>query len=561
MYVLGINPLHDTSAALVKDGRIIGAIEEERLNRQKHTTAFPTKAIKWLLNHANIDLTDVDKVVTSFELRKFNGNKNPFEFNTICHDDASTEGLRKIAADNKLTALSKAREMENNGFNDFVGIPHHFAHAAGAYCLSGFGETNILIIDGRGENVSTSLMVGKNGDMEILKQYSIKDSLGHLYTYVTYLAGLYSSIGQEGKTMGLAPYGVSDSELTSRFNKILRVNRGEYSIDGNEMRKLKVFARPLGRIDRVSMNLAFQVQKQYERALMTLAEKQFEQTGFPYFALSGGVTLNCEGNRVLLSQDFVKKIYIQPAANDGGSSLGAALYWCAKSNKSIGRQEDSYLGPQYTNDEIEQIISLCKLTYERDANPANVAAELLKEEKIIAWFQGGMEFGPRALGNRSILANPSVTTMKDRINKYVKHREEWRPFAPSILLERMSEYFDIQYEAPHMTISFLVNQSMRQRIAAATHIDGTARIQTVTKERNGRFYDLIVKFQERTGIPAVLNTSFNVRGEPIVCSPTDAVMAFFSTGLDALIIGNYVISKEVEAHSPLKSIQEVLTQI
>lgn len=544
MYILGLNLIHDTSAALIKDGNIVGAIEEERLSRNKKTTDFPIKSINWLLKKANIEISDIDEIVTSFDTKQFINNSSPFEDNTIMHDDELEKNKEKIIIDNEYIRHKLLRDLEKHGITKYTEIPHHLAHAGGAYFLSGFSEANILIIDGRGESVSTSLMHGKNGEIEIIEQYPVEDSLGHLYTYVTFLCGLYSNIGQEGKTMGLAPYGKNNAKLKQYFDDVIQFNDMTYSVDRTVLRKLIKFAQPLNNINTISKDLAFHVQKKYEEALTFIAKRLYAKTGCKNFVLSGGVALNCEGNRVLLDQDYVDNIYVQPAANDGGTSLGAALYYYSTINKFLPKKvEDVYLGPSYSNNFIEQQLKLFKLKYKKVDNIYKYAANLIASNKIIAWFQGKEEFGPRALGNRSILANPSNANIKDNINNLIKYRENWRPFAPAILYEDMAEYFDSAYFSPHMTISFLVKPEKKESLISAIHIDNTARVQTVDHQSNTKFYTLLKEFKKITGIPVLLNTSFNVKGEPIVCSPFDAIRTFYSTGIDALVIGDFVIEK------------------
>ncbi|MCP5103866.1 MAG: hypothetical protein GY950_10830 [bacterium] len=544
MYVLGLNLSHNSSVALIKDGKIVAAAEEERFNRMKRTTTFPKKSFKWVLNYEGITLDDVDHVAVAYDFDILKNNRNPFEHNTIAHDDTTEEGFKKITDDNYLLYLKMKREIETNGIKKWINVHHHMAHAAGAYFLSGFNETNIIVLDGRGENTSTSLMYGKNGTIKVLEQYPIKDSLGHIYTYVTHLCGLYSNIGQEGKTMGLAPYGEPEPEMESIFNKIINYNNGKYSVDRDQLRKLKKYARPEGKVDEIGRNLAFHVQKTYEKALLYLAEKAHNLTGNSNFALSGGVALNCEGNRLLLDQDYADNLYIQPSAYDGGSSIGAALYVYSTMNKLLpGKVEDAYLGPAFSNEDIEKVLKLYKLNYTKIAEPERVAAELLAKGDIIGWFQGKMEFGPRALGNRSIFADPRKKEMKDKVNNRVKYREDWRPFAPAVLLEKVDEYFDKNIESPHMTISMMAKEDKRDDIQAAIHIDGTARLQTVSRKTNSKFHKLLENFYDITGVPVVLNTSFNIKGEPIVCTPADALRTFHSSGLDAVIMGNFMMQK------------------
>jgi carbamoyltransferase len=544
MYILGLNVSHNSSAALIKDGKIVAAIEEERLNRMKRTTTFAKYSVKWVLNQGNITLDDVDHVAVAYDFELLKNNKNPWEHNTIAHDDTTEEGFKRILDDNYRQYYKIKRELETYGFKKWINVHHHMAHAAGTYFLSGFNEANIIVLDGRGEDTSTSLMYGKDGTIEIIKQFPIKDSLGHIYTYVTHLCGLYSNIGQEGKTMGLAPYGKPDPAMETIFNKIITFNNGAYSVNRDQLRKLKKYEQPEGKINETSRNLAFYVQKTYEEALLFLAGTMYNLTKNPYFALSGGVALNCEANRLLLEQDFVKNIYVQPSAYDGGSAIGAALYVYSTLKKLLpAKAEDAYLGPSFSNEDIEKALRLYSLKYEKVTEPESAAAELLAKGDIIGWFQGKMEFGPRALGNRSIFADPRKEDMKDKVNNRVKYREDWRPFAPAVLLEKMDEYFGMTYESPHMTVSLLTNEDKRKDIQAAIHIDGTARLQTVSRQSNLKFHTLLNKFYEITGVPVLLNTSFNIKGEPIVCTPRDAIRTFYSSGLNALIMGDFLLQK------------------
>lgn len=562
MYILGLNLIHDTSAALIKDGKIIGAIEEERLNGQKHTDNFPIQSIEWLLQEAGIKISDVDHVVTSFEFEKFKNNKNPFEENTNMNDDASPEGLLEIQKDNETLYKKVKQSLRQHGIHKWTDINHHLSHAAGGYFLSGFKETNILVVDGRGENVSTSLYYAKGLNINLIEDYSINDSLGQLYTYVTKLCGLYTYRGQEGKTMGLSPYGKHHKELHDIFSEIITFNEKDYTINRTNMRKLEKYSRENGKIDEISQALAYHVQQLYEKALKFIVSNLTKMTGCKNLVLSGGVALNCKGNGSLLENRLVDNLYVQPAANDGGTSLGAALYYFHNvlQNKIENKyQTDVYLGPSFSNEKILQMLDTYKIPYKKSENIALDTANLLADGNIIAWFQGSMEFGPRALGNRSILADPRDERMKDKINKNVKFREPWRPFAPSILMDYAVNYFEDVIESPHMTVSFRVKEEMRNSIPAAVHIDGTARIQTVSKSNNLRYYELLNHFYQITGVPVLLNTSFN-GPEPMVCSPRDAIRTFFSSGLEFLILGDFIIKKPVLSDKNFCSEQLALTK-
>ncbi len=538
--MLGLNLIHNTSAALIKNGTVLAAAEEERFNRLKHTSAFPKKSIEYCLKHAGLELGDIDHIATSFEFEKFANSKNPFEQNVIAHDDATAVGKKRILADNRLIYLKIIRDLEKNNLLETVSVPHHFAHASGSYYLSGFKNSSILVLDGRGENESTSLMNGEDGRISVVENYPIKNSLGHLYTYVTYLCGLYSNIGQEGKTMGLSAFGIPRID----FSKVLLLDKGKYRVNKAHMRALGKYKTSLGNITDNSRNLAYGVQRSFEKALVLLANGLVKKTGNPDISLSGGGALNCRANQELRSCDFVKQVYVQPPANDAGTALGAALYTYSEiKGLKPSKQEDVFLGPSYTSNEIEEVLEIAKIEFEKINDSSKCAAELLSKGKIIGWFQGRMEFGSRSLGNRSILADPKDSCMKDKINHFVKHREAWRPFAPSIIYECMDDYFECKCSAPHMTISFNALKDKIKDISSVVHVDGTARVQTVETGRNGKFYELLNEFYGITGIPILLNTSFNDCGEPIVCTPQDALQCFFSTGLDALVLGDYLVIK------------------
>jgi carbamoyltransferase len=544
MYILGLNLLHDTSAALIKDGKVIGAVEEERFNGIKHTDSYPVNAINWLMNENDLNINDVT-IVTSYEFSKFKNNINPFEENTIKKDQLTQSGKNDIVNKNNYLYTKIKNDLKNNKVDNYIEIQHHISHAAGGYYSSGFEEASVLVVDGRGEEHSTSLYHIKKGKFKLIQNYPINESLGQLYTYVTELCGLYSSRGQEGKTMGLAAYGKYNPELEDLFNQIITIDDERYYISRTRMYELEKYRSK--NITQISKDLAFTLQKHYERVLEFLTKKLVTITGCRNLVLSGGVALNCNGNGNLLFKELVDDIYIQPAANDAGTALGAALYHYYNQLEhpylNNLEQEDVYLGPSYSNDEIRKVLDSCKIKYYLSSDITKEAAKIIADGNIIGWFQGAMEFGPRALGNRSILSDPRKKSMKDKVNNNVKYREEWRPFAPSILEEHALNYFSKCLQSPHMTISFKAHSKKDNEIAAAVHIDKTARVQTVNNNNNPLYYHLINEFYHLTGVPVLLNTSFN-GPEPIVLTPRCAIRTFFSTGLDYLIMGDFIISKE-----------------
>lgn len=541
MIALGLNLIHDTSAAILRDGRVVAAAEEERFNRQRHTTAFPDQAIRFCLDAAGIGLDDVDCIATSFDFRRFRFNLIPSTRNTIDHDDASLRGQLKVAGSNFETYIRATQNLRSRFGDRVLAVPHHLAHAWTAAFFSGMPEANVLTIDGRGEAEATCLYHARGGELSTLDTYSARHSLGHFYSYVTHLCGLYSHQGQEGKTMGLAPYGRAGIDL----GEVLTFNGDRYHLERPALRKLARYATALGQLTDDSRNLAWAAQEALNRAFVFLAQVARRRTGCGNFALAGGVALNATANGRLLQQDFVDDLFVYPAANDAGTAIGAALHALRRLGTVQPEAQDLvYLGPEYDDDAIEAELRRCKLSYERCADIEERAADLLSRGRIIGWFQGRMEFGPRALGNRSILADPRPADMKDRINGSVKYREPWRPLAPAVLAERAHEFFEGARPAPYMIVNFDVRPERRHEIPAVVHVDGTARIQTVSPESNPRFHRLLRSFEQRTGLPVLLNTSLNSRARPIVCSPRDAISTFYASGLDALCMGNFLLVKE-----------------
>ena len=537
---LGINLRHDTSAALVLNGQLVAAIEQERFDHIRHSTSFPIDAIEYCIQKAGIRIQDLTKVAVTWRYNRFLFNIAPFEGNTIAHDDISMLGRLRQLRTNTLRYTYARTILRKYGFHEVVEFRHHLAHAAGAFFLSGYPEANIIVIDGRGERESTSLMVGRGSSIETLESYPITDSLGHVYTYVTWLCGLYTGLGQEGKTMGLAGHG---KEQVS-FDHIIRLGEHRYSVNRDAMRRLRPLKVPNGQITETAKNLAFGVQRSIEKAYVFLARSLYEQTGIRRFALSGGVALNCNANGMLIKEPFVDQLFIQPAANDAGTSIGAAMLLHAQETgtKPLAPESQCFLGSAYDDHAIELALEHNGKGFSRCKDIQSTAADLLARGKIIGWYQGAMEFGPRALGNRSILANPCIPGMNDRVN-LIKRREPWRPLAPAVLLEHVSEWFSPGVESPYMLITLSVKDDCRKLIPAVTHADGTARVQTVSESDNPMFYALIRRFHEITGVPIVLNTSLNTKAKPIVRTPEEAIRCFYESGLDALVMSSYLLHK------------------
>jgi carbamoyltransferase len=431
-------------------------------------------------------------------------------------------------------------------------VDHHYAHALSAWLHSGFDKASVLIVDGRGAWEATTTWEASGTACRLVDSHAHPDSLGFFYAAFTDLLGFRRN-SDEWKVMGLAPYGKPGVDL-SRY---IRFNGNGYQVAhklvmGDHYGDLRALISDFGErrapesaLTAREKDIAWAVQDACEEAMESLARGLVAKTGHRKLCLAGGVAMNSKANGRILASGLVDDIFIQPAATDDGTALGAAI---EASRMAMGRftnyrLEDVYLGPEYSDEEIEDYLRTCKIQFTHPGNISHAAAGLLAEEKIVGWFQGRMEFGPRALGNRSILADPRNEAMRDKVNAVAKFREGWRPFAPSVIVERAEEFFKGCKDSPFMILTFPVQEDKKGVIPAVTHVDGSARVQTVKREVNPRYYELIERFGELTGVPVVMNTSFNLREEPIVCAPKDAVRTFFSSGLDALCIGSFLIRK------------------
>jgi carbamoyltransferase len=557
MYVLGLNYYdHDSAAVLLKDGRVVSAIAEERLSRRKKDQSFPRLAIRACLDRAGISYRDVDHVAFGWQ--------RPGA--SFAHDVRSMlRGRVPLFSDYFVqSARRMVKERHQEGGVWFLrrefGMPrgevffidHHFAHVLSAYVMSGFDESAVMILDGRGAWESTTLWGARGDSIELLDSHPYPDSLGLMYASFTEYLGFRPN-SDEWKVMGLAPYGKPGVSV----ERFISVNGKGYAVAnrlllGSRRSDLSAFVaeygpqrEPESDLDSRHKDIAWAVQDACERAMLNLSRSLLERAGSRRLCLSGGVALNSKANGAILASGMVDDIFIQPAATDDGTALGAALgvYSRLKLPLPHHRMDDVYLGPDYTDEEIEQVLRTFKIRYTRPDDVAAAAAAALAQGKIVGWFQGRMEFGPRALGNRSILADPRDPQMKDRVNAVVKFREGWRPFAPSVIEERGAEYFEGFRSSPFMILTFQVRPDKRDVIPAVTHVDNSARVQSVRRDVNPRYHDLISRFGEMTGVHVVMNTSYNLREEPIVCSPADAVRTFFSSGLDLLCIGPFLISK------------------
>lgn len=558
MISLGFNysQLHDSSACLARDGEVLFAVAEERLSRAKHDAGFPHRAIQACFDFARVRPDEVDEIISGWPHPRVN----------FLHDlKGYALGRQPISYLNFLNSTRQFVSLWHQGggwnrFRDHFGptrarfryIPHHLAHAISAYAYSGFTDSAVLVLDGRGAWEATSLWHGSGGRLEHVSTIPFPNSLGLFYAQFTDYLG-FKPYADEWKVMGLAPYGEPGIDLHSfcdtedlPYRVAGRKLLGGVSANGSA-RALKLGAKrvPESEIEGRHKNVAFAVQDVCERAMMNLVKWSIEKTGCRNLCLAGGVALNSKANGKILASGMVDQIFIQPAAGDDGVCLGAALapYLDRGGKLPVRKMRHAYLGSEFSDEEISRVVATYKLRASRVNDPAVAAAQMLSEGKILGWFQGRMEFGPRALGCRSILADPRDPEMNVKVNNAVKFREWWRPFAPSMLAEAASEYVESATDSPFMILTAQVRPEKRSVIPSVTHVDGSARPQTVERDVNPLYWKLIDEFGRRTGVPVVMNTSFNLRGEPIVCSPTDAIRTFFSSGLDALVLGNFVVEK------------------
>jgi carbamoyltransferase len=567
MNILGINYFfHDTSACLLSDGRLVAAMEEERLSRNKHTTEFPWRSIDRCLELGGIDLRDVDHV--AFSVKPSLGWRKKVCY-AIGHPRRALEFARY--------ELSRMGKRQRGLLQWLAGWPkgkrprlhfveHHLSHAAGSFYVSPYDDAALLCIDGSGEWATSLLGHGQGNRVETFHQSHFPMSLGSFYEGVTEHCGFRPNY-DEGKTMGLAPYG-DPRRYRGTVSDIARVDvDGGIGIDLSYFayqfhgwtrcapKFREVFGAPRDKVEDFAdrhRDAAAAFQEVLEERALSLARLLRERTGARHLVLSGGVALNSVMNGRILRESGFEDVYVMPGAGDNGTSIGAAAYVqrAILGDERRPLHDDPYIGTAYNDRAIRAALDAHGVKAERRDDIEALTARLLDAGKIVGWFQGRMEFGPRSLGNRSILANPTLPHMKATLNDRVKHREAFRPFAPSALAERAHELFDIAVSAPFMLKVCDVRPSQRVRLPAITHVDGTARLQTVHRETNPRYHAMIQEFDKLAGVPVVLNTSFNVMGQPIVETPADAIACYLGTGIDALVIGDYVASKE-DPHAPV----------
>jgi len=595
MYILGISSFyHDSAACLLKDGEIVAAAQEERFTRKKHDAGFPTHAIQYCLKEAGIAAKDIDNVV--FYEKPFVKFERLLETYLAFAPKGFTSFAKAMPVwiKDKLFQKSALIKELKSTFGESVDwrerllfSEHHLSHAASAYYPSPFDSAAVLTLDGVGEWTTTSLAIGKGSDLQVVKEIHFPHSLGLLYSAFTYYTGFKVNSG-EYKVMGLAPYGEPRFADLIQEKLITVAEDGSFQLDmsyfdyatGLTMTNKK-FNALFGGPPRTSeteltqreMDLAASVQKVTEDIVVELARGIAKETGERNLCLAGGVALNCVANGILLREKIFDNIWIQPAAGDAGGALGAALStWYIHHNKErvVSTERDAmkgaYLGPEFTDNEIETELTNCGANFKKltEAEMIEEIASVLADEKAVGWMQGRMEFGPRALGGRSIIADPRSPVMQKQLNLKVKYRESFRPFAPSVLREDVGEWFEHEIDSPYMLLVADVQSDKRRAmteeeemlfgidklniprssVPAITHVDYSARIQTVHADTNPKYHAVISKFKEKTGCSLVVNTSFNVRGEPIICTPTDAFKCFMGTEMDVLAVGNYVLYKE-----------------
>jgi carbamoyltransferase len=602
MKILGISAFyHDSAASIIHNGEIIASAQEERFTRKKQDASFPVNAVKYCLKWSGFSLTELDAVVF------YDKPLLKFERLLETYYSFAPKGLRSFIMSIPVWLKEKMflKRMIHESLESIESYDkkklkllfpeHHLSHAASAFYPSPFEEAAILTIDGVGEWATASICHGKGNSITKLKELKFPHSLGLLYSAFTYYLGFKVNSG-EYKLMGLAPYGNSNSATVARYIDLIKTTLVDIKEDGSIWLDQKYFNYATGLrmahdskweklfglkkrvaetpIEQEHCDLAFAIQKITEEVVLKMAKEALRLTKSKNLCMAGGVALNCVSNGKLLKTGILDQLYIQPAAGDAGGALGAALaanYIYFEKERKVNTAEDamkgSYLGPEYSDLDIELMAKKFKATFEYFSNfeeGIDKTADLIKTGNVIGWFQGRMEWGPRSLGNRSILGDPTNVEMQKKINLKIKYRESFRPFAPSVLAEDVSDYFDLETESPYMLLVAPIKEELKEKvpenywtlpmkerlyeqrseIQSVTHVDFSGRIQTVSEQSNKRYYQLIKSFKKKTGHGILINTSFNVRGEPIVCSPEDAYRCFMRTEMDYLVLGNHIFDKK-----------------
>jgi len=600
--ILGISAFyHDSAAALIVDGEIISAAQEERFSRKKHDPGYPYNAVQFVLNNSNLKLSEIDHIVffekPFLKFERLLETYLAFAPKGFASFSMSMPVWLREKLFQKKFLFDKLQQHDNN-FKDINKIyfsEHHYSHAASAFYPSPFKEAVILTLDGVGEWATTTVAVGKENNINMLKEIHFPHSIGLLYSAFTYYTGFKVNSG-EYKVMGLAPYG------QPKYKEIILKELIDLKDDGSFRLNMKYFNYATGLtmtnekfsklfgekvrnpekdlLTQFHMDIAASIQHVIEEIVLRLTSSIAKETKIKNLCMAGGVALNCVANGKILKKNVFENIWFQPAAGDAGGSIGAALalwYQELKNKRKIASIRDdmkgAYLGPSYNNNEVQDTLKSLGAKYEKqkEEDLINIVANELKNQKTIGWFQGRMEFGPRALGARSIIADPRSEKMQKELNLKVKFRESFRPFAPSILREDVNNWFDLNCDSPYMLLVSDVKKNIqvpmnekdkklfgieklnvkRSSIPAVTHVDYSARIQTVHKDTNPRYYKLIDRFKKITGCPILVNTSFNVRGEPIVCSVEDAFRCFMGTNLDILVCEDFILYKDKQSPDSL----------
>jgi len=557
MLTLGINysQMHDSSASIVRDGELLFAVAEERISRLKHDARFPQLAIEACLDFAKVSAAQIDEVcfgwqsagqVFRHDLKLYATGRWPVSYLNLLNSSRHFASMW-----HQESGAAPFRRTFGPGKARFRYVDHHLAHALSCYAYSGFEDAAVVVMDGRGAWEATSIWHGHAGRLDHVLTLNWPDSLGLFYAQFTGFLGFVPN-SDEWKVMGLAPYGRPGIDLSEYINPNdapYRVHTKHLVGDGigfaHFAARLGAPREPESDISDQHKNIAFAVQDACEIAMMSVVKLALEKTKSKDLCLAGGVALNSKANGKIVASGLVRQVFVQPAAADDGVALGAALAPYLDGNGKLPNKamRHGYWGPAFDDEAIEKALQTYKIRHTKLSDAAATAAQLLSEGKILGWFQGRMEFGPRALGSRSIIADPRDPEMNAKVNNAVKFREWWRPFAPSFKKEAAPEYLESAYDSPFMILTAQVRPEKRSVIPSVTHVDGSARPQTVEREINPLYYRLIDEFGKITGVPVVMNTSFNLRGEAIVHTPTDALRTFYSSGMDALVIGSFLVEK------------------
>jgi len=558
LITIGLNysQMHDSSACIVRDGQLLFAVAEERISRVKHDARFPSLAIHACLDFAKVRPGEIDEVCLGWQPI---GQLYRHDLSLYATARWPLTYLNFLNSTRHFASMQHQHSGENAFRREFSPtraryrfVDHHLAHAISTYSYSGFDDAAVVVMDGRGAWEATSIWHGSHGRLQHVLTINWPNSIGLFYAHFTGFLG-FTPNADEWKVMGLAPYGQPGVDLRMflepnaspyrvHIDRLIGNGDGPYANFPVSLGKPRV---PESEITDLHKNIAYAVQDLCEQAMFSVVRLAMEKTGSKNLCLAGGVALNSKANGKIAASGLVDKFFVQPAASDDGVALGAALspFLDGGQRLPLRAMRHAYFGPSHDDEAVEGALKTYKIRACRLADPASAAAELLSQGKILGWFQDRMEFGPRALGSRSILADPRDPQMNAKVNNAVKFREWWRPFAPSFKKEAAPEFLESAYDSPFMILTAQVRPEKRGLIPSVTHVDGSARPQTVEKEINPLYYRLIDEFGKRTGVPVILNTSFNLRGEAIVNTPTDAIRTFFSSGMDALVMGSFLVEK------------------